>query len=164
LIFIWIHSMLNESALTIGQVAARCGINVSTLHFYEAKGLIISSRNLGNQRRYAREVLRRIALIKAAQKMGISLQEIKQALSTLPNSRTPDKNDWSKLAKNWQQQLDNRILYLQGLRDSLTGCIGCGCLSMKSCPLYNPNDELAQQGNGAVLLDKRIDNFVVNET
>ena len=148
--------MLKENALTVGQVAKRCGIQVSTLHFYETKGLINSSRNLGNQRRYAREVLRRVALIKAAQKMGISLEEIKQALATLPDGRSPDNKDWGRLAKNWQEQLDNRILYLQGLRDSLTGCIGCGCLSMKSCPIYNSDDKLAQEGSGAVLLDKRL--------
>jgi MerR family redox-sensitive transcriptional activator SoxR len=129
---------------------------ISTLHFYESKGLITCSRNLGNQRRYSREVLRRIALIKAAQFMGISLAEVKQALATLPNSRTPTKDDWELLAKNWQHQLDNRISYLQGLRDSLTGCIGCGCLSMQSCPIYNFGDELALDGSGAVLLNRRM--------
>ncbi|MGO4891977.1 redox-sensitive transcriptional activator SoxR [Flavobacterium sp. W21_SRS_FM6] len=148
--------MLPEQALTIGEVAKRCGIKVSTLHFYETKGLINSTRNLGNQRRYAREVLRRVALIKAAQKMGVSLEEIKQALATLPNNRAPNHEDWSLLAQNWQQQLDNRILYLQGLRDYLTGCIGCGCLSMKVCPLYNAEDALAKEGSGAVLLNKRV--------
>lgn len=142
------------SELSVGQVAKRCGVRVSALHFYEQKGLIGSFRNQGNQRRYKQEVLRRVSVIKAAQRMGISLQEIKAAFATLPNNRTPDENDWAKLSRHWQSELDNRIRYLQRLRDYLEGCIGCGCLSMKKCPIYNPQDVLAEEGSGPVLLDR----------
>ena len=146
--------MLNEYDLSVGQVATRCGVKVSTLHFYEQKGLIKSLRNQGNQRRYPRDVLRRISVIKAAQQFGISLQDIQQAFSHLPNQRTPNKDDWSQLSKTWKNQLNAQIRALEDLRDSLEGCIGCGCLSMTSCPLYNPNDTLATKGDGAVLLAK----------
>ncbi|KGJ92190.1 redox-sensitive transcriptional activator SoxR [Thalassotalea sp. ND16A] len=146
--------MLEEANLSVGIVAKRCGVNVSALHFYEQKGLIRSWRNQGNQRRYKRDVLRRISVIKAAQKMGISLEEVKAVFAQLPNQRTPDKQDWATLSKAWQQQLNQRIAYLEKLRDSLTGCIGCGCLSMKNCPIYNPEDILADDGVGPLLLDK----------
>jgi MerR family redox-sensitive transcriptional activator SoxR len=146
--------MLHEADLSVGQVAKRCGVKVSTLHFYEAKGLIFSLRNQGNQRRYKRDMLRRISVIKAAQRMGISLEEIKLAFESLPNKRTPDKDDWSQLSAAWKAQLEQRIAYMQYLSDSLEGCIGCGCLSMNSCPLYNPEDTLAATGVGSVLLDK----------
>ncbi|SFB89675.1 redox-sensitive transcriptional activator SoxR [Pseudoalteromonas denitrificans] len=146
---------LEEANLSVGYVAKRCGIKVSTLHFYETKGLIRSWRNQGNQRRYKRDVLRRISVIKAAQKIGITLDSIKQTFADLPNERTPCKGDWANLAKNWQKQLDTRIAYMQKLRDSVTGCIGCGCLSMENCPIYNPEDELANEGSGAVLLDRK---------
>lgn len=139
---------------SVGKVAARCGVKVSTLHFYEEKGLISSWRNEGNQRRYPRDILRRISVIKAAQKVGISLQEIKIALSALPDNRTPDTQDWEVLALNWRKDLDEKIAYLERLRDSLTGCIGCGCLSMKNCPIYNADDKLARKGQGAVLLEQ----------
>ena len=145
---------MSEATWSVGRVAKRCGVNVSTLHFYEQKGLIKSWRNTGNQRRYKPEVLRRIAVIKAAQKVGISLEEVKQAFLSLPDNRTPTMDDWQQLSKDWQQMLDARIAYLQTLRDYLTGCIGCGCLSMSKCPLYNPDDKLAQQGSGAVILEQ----------
>ncbi|MCL1067935.1 redox-sensitive transcriptional activator SoxR [Shewanella olleyana] len=148
--------MLNEADLTVGQVAKRCGIKVSSLHFYETKGLISSLRNQGNQRRYRRDVIRRISVIKAAQKMGVSLQEIKHALSFLPNERTPTKEDWAKLSQAWHDKLTQRINYLTELRDSLNGCIGCGCLSMKTCPIYNPEDELGIDAVGSVILDKAL--------
>ncbi|MBR9727068.1 redox-sensitive transcriptional activator SoxR [Shewanella intestini] len=138
--------------LSVGQVAKRAGVQVSTLHFYEQKGLITSLRNQGNQRRYQREVLRRISIIKVAQRLGISLTEIKAALSSLPNNRTPNQADWAKLSTQWQAQLTQRIDMLQNLKDSLDGCIGCGCLSMTNCPIYNDGDYLADKGNGAVLL------------
>ncbi|TRX55004.1 redox-sensitive transcriptional activator SoxR [Thalassomonas sp. M1454] len=147
--------MLEEANLSVGAVAKRCGIKVSTLHFYEEKGLIKSLRNQGNQRRYKRDVIRRISVIKAAQKMGVSLQEIEQVFAKLPNKRTPDKDDWARLSKAWQAQLNERIKYMERLRDSLTGCIGCGCLSMKNCPIYNPEDVLANDGVGAVILDRK---------
>ena len=147
--------MSDEANLTIGKVAKRCGVKVSTLHFYEEKELIRSWRNQGNQRRYKKDVLRRVSVIKAAQKVGLSLANIKSALATLPNSRTPDKDDWQALSTSWRDELTARINYLKKLRDSLNGCIGCGCLSMKSCPIYNENDKLASEGCGAVLLDKQ---------
>uniref|UniRef100_A0A486XTR2 Redox-sensitive transcriptional activator SoxR n=1 Tax=Rheinheimera sp. BAL341 TaxID=1708203 RepID=A0A486XTR2_9GAMM len=143
---------MTEPTWSVGRVAKRCGVTISTLHFYEQKGLIHSWRNAGNQRRYKPEVLRRIAIIKAAQKVGISLDEVKQAFLSLPDNRTPTTDDWQQLSQSWQQILDARIAYLQTLRDYLTGCIGCGCLSMSKCPLYNPDDKLAQQGSGAVIL------------
>jgi len=146
---------MEEAQLSVGQVAKRCGVNISTLHFYEQKGLIQSLRNSGNQRRYKREVLRRISVIKAAQKVGITLEKIKESFKILPNNRTPTKEDWEILAKHWRNELNARITYMENLRDSLSGCIGCGCLSMKSCPIYNQDDILAQQGSGAVLLDSK---------
>mgnify|MGYP006406437413 FL=1 len=146
---------LEEANLSVGKVAERCGVKVSTLHFYEDKGLIRSWRNQGNQRRYKKDVLRRVSVIKAAQKMGVSLDSIKQAFANLPNDRTPDKQDWEKLAKGWHKELDARVRYLQKLQDSLSGCIGCGCLSLKNCPIYNANDVLAKEGAGPVILDRK---------
>jgi MerR family redox-sensitive transcriptional activator SoxR len=139
--------------LTVGQVAARSGVSVPTLHFYEAKGLISSWRNSGNQRRYAREVLRRVALIKVAQRTGISLASIKQALNSLPKGHTPTADDWKILSAKWRAGLDERIARLMRLRNQLDGCIGCGCLSLGVCPLRNPWDRLAEQGPGPRLLD-----------
>jgi len=138
--------------LSVGDVAARSGVAVSAIHFYEAKGLISSWRNTGNQRRYAREVLRRVSIIKVAQRLGIPLASIKEALDSLPKGRTPTDKDWRKLSARWQAELDARIARLTELRDHLTGCIGCGCLSMKDCPLRNPHDELAEKGPGPQLL------------
>ncbi|GHF89229.1 redox-sensitive transcriptional activator SoxR [Thalassotalea marina] len=146
---------MQEANLSVGHVAKRAGVKVSTLHFYEDKGLIKSWRNTGNQRRYKPEVLRRVSVIKAAQKMGVSLEEIKQAFANLPNNRTPTKEDWDKLASQWRESLNERINYMQRLRDLLSGCIGCGCLSLNSCPIYNPEDELANKGSGPVILDKK---------
>jgi MerR family redox-sensitive transcriptional activator SoxR len=145
---------MEESRWTVGRVATRCGVKVSTLHFYERKGLIRSWRNAGNQRRYKADVLRRVSVIKAAQKMGISLDAIGQALAALPDERTPTAQDWAALSTRWQGELNDRIAYLERLRDSLTGCIGCGCLSMKNCPIYNDNDKLAAQGSGPVILNR----------
>lgn len=145
---------MKDSSWTVGKVAQRCGVKVSTLHFYEQKGLIKSWRNAGNQRRYKADVLRRVSVIKAAQKMGISLASIKQAFATLPDERTPTANDWKKLSTGWQGELNARIAYLERLRDSLTGCIGCGCLSMKNCPIYNEDDKLAAEGSGPVILNR----------
>lgn len=139
--------------LTVGEVSARSGVAVSALHFYETKGLIESHRSRGNQRRYAREVLRRVAVIKVAQRVGIPLAEIQAALDTLPQSRTPTAADWGDLSARWKNDLDIRIKRLQGLRDQLDGCIGCGCLSLQSCPLRNPSDVLAEEGPGPRLLD-----------
>jgi MerR family redox-sensitive transcriptional activator SoxR len=129
-------------------------VPVSTLHFYEQKGLISSRRNAGNQRRYKSDVLRRVSVIRAAQKMGISLEHIKRAFATLPDNRTPTTRDWETLSRYWRNDLDARIAYLQRLRDDLSGCIGCGCLSLKNCPIYNRDDKLGAEGRGAVILER----------
>ena len=147
---------MENSSWSVGKVAQRCGVKVSTLHFYENRGLIHSSRNAGNQRRYKADVLRRVSVIKAAQKMGISLESIKRAFASLPDERTPTMKDWEKLSQGWQAELSARIAYLERLRDSLTGCIGCGCLSMKNCPIYNEDDKLASEGSGPVLLERAV--------
>lgn len=139
--------------LTVGEVAERSGIRVSAVNFYEAKGLIHAVRNSGNQRRFAREVLRRIAVIKVAQRAGIPLARIKQALGELPVHRAPGRKDWERLSAQWRQDLELRIERLTRLRDQLTGCIGCGCLSTEVCPLRNPDDALGVEGPGPRLLD-----------
>ncbi|MFY0666258.1 MAG: redox-sensitive transcriptional activator SoxR [Natronospirillum sp.] len=152
-----------EANWGVGAVAKRCGVKVSTLHFYEQQGLIKSWRNNGNQRRYKADVLRRISVIKAAQRVGVTLEEVKEAFLSLPDNRTPTVADWEKLSKNWQRMLDGRIAYLQSLRDNLTGCIGCGCLSMTKCPLYNPDDKLGSSGSGAVILDRAEDEVLTEK-
>lgn len=139
--------------LTVGEVAARSGIRVSAVHFYEAKGLIHAARNSGNQRRFAREVLRRIAVIKVAQRAGIPLARIKQAMGELPAHRAPGREDWERLSAGWREDLEERIQRLTRLRDQLDRCIGCGCLSTEHCPLRNPGDELGREGPGPRLLD-----------
>ena len=139
--------------LTVGEVAARSGIRVSAVHFYEAKGLIHAARSSGNQRRFARGVLRRIAVVKVGQRAGIPLAQIKQALSELPAHRAPGKADWERLSAAWHQDLEERIRRLTRLRDQMTLCIGCGCLSTEHCPLRNPEDQLAAEGPGPRLLD-----------
>ncbi|OON59793.1 redox-sensitive transcriptional activator SoxR [Massilia sp. KIM] len=138
--------------LTVGEVASRAGVAVSALHFYESKGLIRSMRSSGGQRRYGREVLRRVAVIKVAQRIGIPLAEIGAALAALPEGRTPTAGDWARMSKRWRAELDERIAQLTRLRDQLDGCIGCGCLSLEHCRLRNPMDELAEQGSGPQLL------------
>ena len=139
--------------LTVGQLAARSGVAVTALHFYESKGLIKSNRNAGNQRRYPRDVLRRVVVIKIAQRLGIPLATIGEALQTLPNGRTPNAQDWERLSALWREDLDERINKLIMLRDKLNGCIGCGCLSLDACPLRNQDDQLGEQGPGAQLLE-----------
>ena len=134
--------------LGVGELAERAGVAVSALHFYEAKGLIHSVRSSGNQRRYPRAVLRRLAVIKVAQRVGMPLAAIAEALNALPAGRTPTVADWRRLSAAWRQQLDERIRTLTQLRDRLDGCIGCGCLSLKACPLRNAQDALARQGAG----------------
>lgn len=137
-----------EESLSVGELAARSGVAVSAIHFYEAKGLISSVRNAGNQRRFARSELRRVAVIKVAQRAGISLNEIRDALATLPTGRTLTARDWSRLSRRWKSDLDERIYRLTALRDQLGDCIGCGCLSLKTCPLRNPMDIAADDGPG----------------
>jgi MerR family transcriptional regulator, redox-sensitive transcriptional activator SoxR len=134
--------------LTVGEVAERSGVAVSALHFYEAQGLVSSRRTAGNQRRYPREVLRRVAFIRASQGVGIPLRRIKAALDRLPGGRTPTRRDWERLSGAWRDDLDDQITRLQRLRDNLTGCIGCGCLSLGQCKLVNPDDILGRQGAG----------------
>ena len=139
--------------LSVGDVARRSGLAVSALHFYEAEGLIRSHRTAGNQRRYAREVLRRVAIIKVAQRAGMPLKTIREAFKALPQERTPTVADWARLSSGWKQELERRIDRLTRLRDHLNGCIGCGCLSVRDCPLHNPLDRLAEEGPGPRLLD-----------
>ena len=138
-----------RSWLSVGEVSRRSGQSVASLHFYERRGLISCERSSGNQRRYRREVLRRLAFIRAAQEVGFSLREVTEALATLPDGRTPNKADWARLSRQWQETLDRRIRALQALRDQLTQCIGCGCLSLRACGLYNAEDRLGEQGPGA---------------
>jgi MerR family redox-sensitive transcriptional activator SoxR len=134
--------------LTVGQLARRSGVTVSALHFYEAQDLIWARRTAGNQRRYPREMLRRVAFIRASQRVGIPLARIRAALATLPAGRTPTPRDWARLSAAWREDLDDRISRLQHLRDRLTGCIGCGCLSLTTCRLANPDDILGNEGPG----------------
>ncbi|GHF84837.1 MerR family redox-sensitive transcriptional activator SoxR [Amycolatopsis bartoniae] len=146
--------------LSIGQVAERSGVPHTALRFYEDRGLISSERSAGNQRRYPRTVLRRIAFIRAAQRVGLSLEEISSALATLPKDHAPTKADWARLSRNWQEELDARIDALQRLRDRLTGCVGCGCLSLRVCGLYNQDDQMSHFGPGARLLKPALEGGV----
>ncbi|MER7201414.1 redox-sensitive transcriptional activator SoxR [Streptomyces sp. CB01635] len=138
--------------LAVGQLSARSGAAVSALHFYEAKGLISSRRTTGNQRRYQRDTLRRVAFIRAAQRVGIPLATIRDALSELPEGRTPTREDWAHLSEAWRSELDQRITQLGRLRDHLTDCIGCGCLSLENCVLSNPDDVFGERLTGSRLM------------
>lgn len=138
--------------MTIGQLAERSGVAPSALRFYEDRGLIASERTTGNQRRYAPSTLRRVAFIRTAQRVGLTLEEIGEALAELPEGRTPTTADWHRISKAWRPRLDEQIRRIELLRDRLDACIGCGCLSLRSCGLTNPGDELADRGPGAVLL------------
>jgi MerR family redox-sensitive transcriptional activator SoxR len=144
-----------KRGLAVGEVASRSGVAVSALHFYERKGLISSSRSSGNQRTYAPDVLRRVAVIKFAQELGIPLAEIATALSALPNERAPKRAHWQVMAQKWGEDLDVRIARLKMLRANLATCIGCGCLSLDRCAISNPNDRLAKQGTGPRRLFRR---------
>jgi MerR family transcriptional regulator, redox-sensitive transcriptional activator SoxR len=139
--------------LAVGEIAKRSGLPVSTIHFWESKGLIRSDRSEGNQRRFARAELRRIAVIKIGQRAGISLGEIREVLDTLPADRTVSARSWAALSNRWKRNLDDRIARLTALRDRLGQCIGCGCLSLNKCWLQNPHDELAEEGPGPRLLN-----------
>jgi MerR family transcriptional regulator, redox-sensitive transcriptional activator SoxR len=138
----------NDGWLSIGQLAQRAGVAASALRFYEAEGLIHGQRSAGNQRRYPRDTLRRVAFIRMAQGVGLGLGEVRAALETLPDRRTPTPADWARLSRTWQPLLQARIDALTALRDQLGSCIGCGCLSLKTCPLYNPGDGAARWGSG----------------
>jgi len=134
--------------LSVGEVAERAGVAVSALHFYERKGLIRSHRTGGNQRRYDRDVLRRLAIIRMGQELGVPLAEIGEQLEALPDGRPAGKADWARMSSRWRDRLDRRITLMTRLRDELTGCIGCGCLSLRTCPLYNQGDRLSNEGSG----------------
>ncbi|HVQ88666.1 MAG TPA: redox-sensitive transcriptional activator SoxR [Actinomycetes bacterium] len=134
--------------LSIGELAKRSGVAASALRYYESEGLIVGSRTAGRQRIYPRSALRRVAFIGAAQRVGLSLEEIRTALATLPSSRTPSRADWARLSRSWLPRLDEQIAELTRLRDKLTSCIGCGCLSLRACSLYNPGDQAASTGTG----------------
>ena len=138
--------------LTIGDMAVRSGVAQSALRYYEREGLIRATRTGGNQRRYERHELRRVAFIRIAQQVGVSLDEIREALAALPENRTPTKADWARLSARWRRKLDDRITMMERLRDQLTGCIGCGCLSLQRCRLINPDDRLARRGEGPQMI------------
>ncbi|MEK2687616.1 redox-sensitive transcriptional activator SoxR [Bdellovibrio sp. GT3] len=140
------------SILSIGELSKRSGVAVTAIHFYESKGLIYSARNEGNQRRFPRGMLRILAIIKASQNLGFSLEEIKQGLAILPTDRAPTQREWKTLATKWRIQIEARLEALTNLRDHLDTCIGCGCLSIDACPIRNGNDKLAKKGPGAHLL------------
>jgi len=144
--------MRTTDLLTVSDVARRSGFAPSALRFYEREGLIHAGRTSGNQRRYERSVLRRLAFIRAARNVGLSLDEVAAALRTLPDSRTPTRGDWTRLSRHWRQRLDDQIAALQKLRDGLDSCIGCGCLSLKKCAMQNPSDLAGARGPGAVYL------------
>ena len=136
------------SDLSVGELAARAGVPVSTLHFYEAEGLIRSWRNAANHRRYDRRELRRVAIIKVAQSVGVALSEIREVLDRLPRDRAVSARDWAEAAAPWREMLDERIALMTRLRDQMGHCMGCGCLSVESCPLYNAEDRLGRTGPG----------------
>lgn len=141
-----------EGSLSVGELAKRAGIAVSAIHFYEAKGLLVGWRTEGQQRRFPRSALRLIAIIKSAQNLGFSLEEIKSTLTGIPKNRMATQDEWEELALIWRSAIDERIAGLKSLRDHLDGCIGCGCLSVQDCPIRNANDRLAAKGPGAHLL------------
>jgi MerR family redox-sensitive transcriptional activator SoxR len=139
---------VEHELLTIGALSERTGVAHSALRFYESEGLIHSTRSAGGQRRYPRDVLRRVSFIRIAQQVGLTLDEIRTALSSLPQNRTPNKKDWERLSTSWRPRLDHQIAVLERLRDRLTGCIGCGCLSLQACRLLNPGDTAGERGPG----------------
>ncbi len=139
---------MSDEHLTIGEVADRAGVATSALRFYEREGLIAAERSDGGQRRYTADVLRRVAFVRVAQRVGLSLSDIREALASLPDGRTPTRRDWSRLSRRWRPLLDERIALLEGLRDQLDSCIGCGCLSLDTCALHNLGDKAAARGSG----------------
>jgi len=142
----------HDAVLTIGELGQRTGVATSALRFYEDAGLIHSERNAAGHRRYPREVLRRVSFIRVAQQIGLSLGEIRDVMSSLPDNRTPDRKDWQRVASTWESRLDEQIALIERLKERLTGCIGCGCLSLQVCPLYNRDDHLADEGPGPRIL------------
>jgi MerR family transcriptional regulator, redox-sensitive transcriptional activator SoxR len=148
--------VLSSDLLTVGEVASRSGFAASALRYYERLGLIDATRTAGGQRRYQRHVLRRLAFIRAARSVGLSLEEVAAALAGLPGGRTPTKADWSRLSRGWRQRLDDQIAALTALRDGLDSCIGCGCLSLRHCAFSNPDDVAAAGGPGAAYLPRQL--------
>lgn len=146
--------MKDTDLLTVAEVAKRSGYAASALRYYEREGLVSAHRTGGGQRRYERHVLRRLAFIRAARHVGLSLDEIRDALGTLPESRTPTKSDWARISRGWRSRLDAEIAALTSLRDGLDTCIGCGCLSLQRCAISNPDDSAARFGSGALYLPK----------
>jgi MerR family redox-sensitive transcriptional activator SoxR len=144
-----------DGYLTIGEIAERSGLAASAIRFYEQRGLIAAERTAGNQRRYRRDVLRRIAFVRIAQRVGLSLDEIVEALGSLPLDRAPSAKEWERLTRGWRERLDERIVLLEALRGGLTSCIGCGCLSLRTCALANPDDVVAREGPGPRYLLRR---------
>lgn len=144
---------VRQAGLTIGELSRRTGVAPSALRYWQSLGLIAAGRSVGNQRRYDRATTRRVAFVLTAQRVGLSLDEIAMALATLPRERTPTTGDWARLSRTWRPRLDEQITRLEKLRDQLESCIGCGCLSLASCALHNPDDILAARGPGAVLLE-----------
>ena len=144
--------MRTTDLLTVSQVAQRSGFAPSALRFYEREGLLHATRTTGNQRRYERNVLRRLAFIRAARNVGLTLEEVAAALQTLPDGRTPTRADWARLSRHWRARLDDQIAALERLRDGLESCIGCGCLSLKKCAIQNPADLASSRGPGAAYL------------
>jgi MerR family redox-sensitive transcriptional activator SoxR len=138
-----------QQLLGIGEVAARSGVSVPAVRYYETRGLLTSARDGGNRRRYPRSVLRRLAFVSAAQRVGLSLEEIAASLAELPEGRTPTRSDWTRLSRSWRARVDARIAELERLREDLDGCIGCGCLSLRRCALYNPGDVARAEGPGS---------------
>ncbi len=146
--------MAGMAHLTIGQLAERAGVATSAIRFYESRGLIHSTRTTGNQRRYEQSTLRRVSFIRAAQRVGLTLEEVGEALATLPEGRTPTKADWHRISREWRPRLEEQIRRIELLQRRLDSCIGCGCLSLKSCSLMNPGDVVGEHGGkGAVLLE-----------
>ena len=148
--------MKSSDLLTVTEVATRSGYAASALRFYEAQGLISASRSPGGRRRYTRSVLRRLAFIRAARTIGLSLDEVAAALAELPEGRTPTRSDWARLSRSWRSRLDDQIQALEKLRDGLDSCIGCGCLSLRRCAISNPSDAVATRGPGAQFLPPRL--------
>ena len=153
--------MDSADLLTVSEVANRSGFAPSAIRFYDKQGLITATRTAGGQRRFERNMLRRLAFIRAARNVGLSLDEIAAALETLPESRTPTRADWTRLSKQWRERLDDQIAGLMALRDSLDSCIGCGCLSLKRCAISNPADSAGGAGSGAVYLPKSLRRHVI---
>ena len=148
--------MNKRDLFTVSEMANRSGFAASAIRFYESQGLITATRTAGGQRRFERQMLRRLAFIKAARNVGLSLDEIAEALATLPDGRTPTRADWGRLSKTWRARLDDQIAGLIALRDNLDSCIGCGCLSLKRCAISNPGDLAARAGAGAIYLPRSL--------